>query len=492
MLLNKKQLNQFYSLSFLLVLAGLLAYIIYKAFNCAITNDEAYSFRLVHTGSLRTMMGTANTHWVNSLFMYLLSNLAGFNDPGVLRISSIAGFLIYGYAVYRFARTFRHSAVSFATVVILLLNPFVLDYFSLARGYGLAVGLETLGLFYFLKAYKTNDRKPILKALVILAFAVAANYCTFYIFFCASLFYFFLLFRNKEAASLLTEKKSLRLCMLIIGLVSACAIVNLLLIKTAGDLQYGGDHSFFETIRSLIVFSTYGWIPSATAMDLAKLLTAVIMSMAVYQLYKNFFRRTYSPAYGLGFIIVATFIIFHILHLIAGTPFLYGRTAIVLFPVYILFLLFVADSFNASRAKNIMAFISYAGGLLAILNFFNSANPNYFYEWRASADATVQLQQINQLTQKRKQPGKPVVFLHGIYGIFINYYSLLKPDGYYFDPLKRIDWSPLNPDKIFAKSDYAILPVYFWEMHAHPQKSRYRVLITYPVSKTVLVERIYQ
>jgi hypothetical protein len=490
-LLNQKQLNQFYFLSYLLVFAGLLVYVSYKAFNCDITNDEAYSFRLVHTGNFRAMAGTANTHWLNSIAIYIFNNLFGLSGTGAFRMLSIVGFIVYAYAIYRFSRTYKHISLSFGALVILLLNPFLLDYFSMARGYGLAVGLETLGLFYFLRACHTKASGCMLKAFLIMATAVAANYCAFYIFFCTALFYLILLRKDGELFSAMKKKNALIILFAIIGVVSLISIVNLALIKNAGDLQYGSNNSFFQTTGSLIVFSTYGIMNHSIAMTISKFVTVFSLALAAYKVYRNISRKNCSPEYGLGFIIVVSFLIFEALHFIARTPFLYGRTALVLVPVYVLFLLYVADNINSGKMRKIIAVGCYTICLFVLLNFINAANLHFFYEWRGSADAGNHLRDINLNAEQKKLPDRPVVFIYRDYSIFINYYSLVKPMDYRFDLFPGNGGGILKDDYIFTITDYAILPIDYWQKHKDGQMLKYRLLKSYTVSKTVLVERLH-
>jgi uncharacterized membrane protein len=79
------------------------------------------------------------------------------------------------------ARQARHGAVGLAGLVLLATNPYVLEYFALSRGYGLAIGLLTGSLVSLLRWLNEpidgSAAGPRLAwALGLAAAAVAANF----------------------------------------------------------------------------------------------------------------------------------------------------------------------------------------------------------------------------------------------------------------------------------------------------------------------------
>jgi hypothetical protein len=83
----------------------------------------------------------------------------------------------------------RHVATGYARVLALLvltLNPFLLDFFSLCRGYGLACGFEMMALYLLVKSSDARDIRPTrsLLASLLAAFSLLAN-LSFLVFFLA-------------------------------------------------------------------------------------------------------------------------------------------------------------------------------------------------------------------------------------------------------------------------------------------------------------------
>ncbi len=87
--LNRSQ--QLTLLLYALVTLALWGFVWAHAFGMDMTHDEAYSYRLVKTNYFIAMFGTANTHWLNTIFMEVFNNLFG-DGPGWLRLHSVLAF----------------------------------------------------------------------------------------------------------------------------------------------------------------------------------------------------------------------------------------------------------------------------------------------------------------------------------------------------------------------------------------------------------------
>src|SRR6185436_12641938 len=81
----------------------------------------------------------ATNHFLNTL-LTKLCYLIGGNSELVLRLPNHVGYGMYLWFSLRILQRLRHRAIAFAGFLLLNLNPYVLDYFSLSRGYGLSLG----------------------------------------------------------------------------------------------------------------------------------------------------------------------------------------------------------------------------------------------------------------------------------------------------------------------------------------------------------------
>ncbi len=154
------------------------AFVVARAVCVPLTYDEAAAYlRYIapHTlpefeaGPLAIFnFEVATNHFLSTVLAKLSTLLAGSSEL-VLRAPALLGYILYvGFSV-RLLRRLASSAIAVAGLLLLNLNPYLLDFFSLSRGYGLSIGLM-MGALYFLFA----DRPA--RALFLASAAVLANF----------------------------------------------------------------------------------------------------------------------------------------------------------------------------------------------------------------------------------------------------------------------------------------------------------------------------
>ena len=110
-------------------------YVIIRAVNVAIVHDESITYGILRGDP--TFVNQANNHWLNTALMKL-SRWAFGDSELALRLPNILAFPIYAASVMAILRIVR-PAGRLVGVLIFFGNPFVLEFFGLARGYGLAM-----------------------------------------------------------------------------------------------------------------------------------------------------------------------------------------------------------------------------------------------------------------------------------------------------------------------------------------------------------------
>ncbi len=134
------------------LLAGLFAANVYRAATQSLTIDEAFTYQLYLVKNLRAILTDydANNHVLYTLLAKLSVGLFGAGEFAI-RLPSVLGGLVYFYAVFRVCWFFFADRFLFVVgVAALTLNPFVLDFLSAGRGYGLGMALWMLGLWFLL------------------------------------------------------------------------------------------------------------------------------------------------------------------------------------------------------------------------------------------------------------------------------------------------------------------------------------------------------
>lgn len=168
------------------LLAGLLAYTALRAAYIPITHDEAFtviehvpnSYAIILGLKIAPVVEFANNHPLNTSAIKLLSGFLGLSEIIVRLPNLLAGFL---FAVIMLVHVIRLRLKAINLVVayaFCLTSPLLLEFFALARGYGLAVSLFLAG--YTLWLYADNDSgrrffRTIAASGVCFALALTAN-----------------------------------------------------------------------------------------------------------------------------------------------------------------------------------------------------------------------------------------------------------------------------------------------------------------------------
>ena len=134
-----------------LLLAAVFAINIYRAATQGITVDEAFTYQNFVAPPLSQVMTTydVNHHVLYSLLAKITTSLFGLSAL-TLRMPSLLGGLIYLVAGRVMVLRVFSPAWSLMAFALLSLNPFVLDYLSAARGYGMALGFLMWALWFLL------------------------------------------------------------------------------------------------------------------------------------------------------------------------------------------------------------------------------------------------------------------------------------------------------------------------------------------------------
>ncbi|MFT7344594.1 MAG: putative membrane protein, partial [Lentimonas sp.] len=137
--------------SFFLVV---FSYVIYRAYTLSFTHDESLSYFINH--GWVDIQNTANNHWLNTWLMKVFEGVFG-SSEFALRLPNVLAFIPYFLGVIWFSRQMNNGLFVFGFLSLFLLNPFLIEYFSLARGYGISLGFTMISLVCFMKLISENE-----------------------------------------------------------------------------------------------------------------------------------------------------------------------------------------------------------------------------------------------------------------------------------------------------------------------------------------------
>jgi hypothetical protein len=147
--------NTFWLLVTVACVIGLTSVNAYRAATQSITHDEAVTYDRYVSGPLYRLISStdANNHILHSVLCRATVSVCGPSEFA-LRLPSLAGGVLFLAMLGRVGwRVWGFSPTTAAAVLVLGLNPYVMDYLSIARGYSLALGLWVAALDQLLAAW---------------------------------------------------------------------------------------------------------------------------------------------------------------------------------------------------------------------------------------------------------------------------------------------------------------------------------------------------
>ncbi len=161
-----------------------------RALRVPFTYDEAASYIRYIDTTVPSVFDTnalsifnfevATNHFLNTVLTKLVHIVGGASEL-VLRMPNLLGYALYlGFAVLILRRV-TSPLIAFGGFLLSNLNPYLLDFFALSRGYGLSLGLMTASLFFLLQFLETSsagrlDAIDLSRALTFACAAIMANF----------------------------------------------------------------------------------------------------------------------------------------------------------------------------------------------------------------------------------------------------------------------------------------------------------------------------
>lgn len=134
----------------LAVFVFFLGFLVRRAVHVPLTFDEAAAYLKFIRADAFSLF---NFNWATNHFLATalarLFRFAGGDHELALRLPSLIGYGVYVWFSVLILRGVSNRAMAFAGLLLLNLNPYLLDYFALSRGYGLWLGFQ-MGMVYFL------------------------------------------------------------------------------------------------------------------------------------------------------------------------------------------------------------------------------------------------------------------------------------------------------------------------------------------------------
>lgn len=335
------------------------------------------------------------------------------NEITAARLPALLGLAFYLWGVWRLKKNFEPGWQQVLVVAALVGNAFLLDFFSVARGYGLAMGCTALSLSFLMHADTVPGQAKYVLWWAAMAMLSCLSFLYFYLAICAVLWWM----KWRKAPGLTTFGWVGSAVFSLVMLAVFCLPRILYSLRSSYILEQGGPvvrNGFFgETLLSLLNCFLYGmwWASGQTPSAVLTPWSAItliacgwtIVGLVIGLGICSWGCKEHTSQMLVGIMIIV-FALLELAHGIGNVQFLRERTALFLLPVFVLLIDTIAAQ---SRSR-------WLWGLLVIMAVAGMAgySPRYTYTWRGSADMRSVLLDLREIHNKTGQ-GVQIAFSDG-------------------------------------------------------------------------------
>ena len=421
-----QQIKQQSISNFILFLIGfaILLYITSRAIIIDITHDEAYSFYNVKHFWYVEALCTGNTHWFNFLAIKL-AVLFGFEKVGQLRWFSIFSASVFFIMVYFWIRSISNIYIKIAAFSSIVLNPYLIDYFSLARGYSSGLMFEALSLVCFCSYIYHHKQKFQRLSLLFAGMSALANFNFFYFFVAFSILYFYHIY-FKNGFNFLKNKMFYFELLFVIGITVLVLKALLFITLCSNDIAMYGEYDFVTSIF-------YGMIDTFICQDfminneIKKTLCYILFGLVLLgsingiltlKKHKNWWY------YLASYIILIMFILLIINKLCFNVLYPNYRTTLMFYPLISLVCIgFINSLFTNTKIK---VLLSLSFSIVVILNLVMCVNFNKTIDYYQQQDSKACFNFLDKIKAKK-------VGVDGnLFGVYRNYYQQTEQNKFLF------------------------------------------------------------
>lgn len=407
---------------FFFLIYALMFYVVARTISLVMTHDEAYSFYNVkHFWYVETLC-TGNTHWFNFLAIKGVVIL-GLEKASQLRWFSVFSAGVFLTSAYFWIKSLKDFPTKFFAFAIALLNPFLIDYLSLARGYTTGLMFESLALICVSIAIKNNKRNMATLSLFFAGMAAIANFNFFYFFAAFSVLYFYR-FHLKQGLDFIKQKLFYAEWIYVLAIAWLVLRALKFMTECSNDIgNYGGEELVTSVFAGMIDTHIYGQFHSNALQLLAYLFFAVVVGTSLYGILA--FKKHKLIWYRLsGSVLLIMFALMVFNKWCFDVLYPTYRTCLMLYPLIALILVGFVSSIVTT--KKIKAVILYVFSAIMAIHFITTINFSKTFDYYQQEDSKLCFDYLKSIGAKK-------VGLTGeLYGVYRNYYQMTEQYKYPF------------------------------------------------------------
>ncbi len=446
----------------IIVITGVMVflYIAEKSSVASFTHDESFSYNHYVSQSFLDILSNkgayTNNHILNTLGVKYSEMLFG-SSEFALRLPNLLLFLVFLiYTVLLLKRL--NPVISCCIFIVLATNSVLMDFFGLARGYGMSIGFMTMSLYHLITSFEhKRDKNLVLFNLAgLLAILSSFTMLTYYV---AALLVYNIIrfaethFNRNVKFNFITANRTNLLCLIPIILILYEPIRRAIKFNT---LNFGGKQGFIsDSVTSIVYNILPGMQLNALQLFCMKMIIILVLwgSFALILLntlksLKNFLDQNRSwIIVNMIFLIIGaeTILQFDLLK----TDYLIGRFALFLLPLFVLNLGYLLDFLSHGKGRCFFISILVVAAILSGLHFYRNRNFTDCSEW--GYDSETKNAVLALIADQKKDPIQGHKVKVGINWLF-------EPTMNFYKSTKKLSWlTPLDRIGLTGGDDYAYI-----------------------------------
>ncbi|HHM20420.1 MAG TPA: hypothetical protein ENJ20_00225, partial [Bacteroidetes bacterium] len=400
----------------LLAAITFLGYTVLRAHLLSMTHDESGSFIIwthynifscfVDPGCWRS----ANLHFLYVLLMKATVGLFGISEL-TIRMPSLFGHLIYLFFSWKIIKMWTDKPwLQLIGFVVINSNPFLLEFFSLGRGYGLANAFMMMSLYYMGLFFKTKNKGAAWGMYAGAVLAVLSNFTMLNYYACmiaATGIVFSYLFIKKENTAIARWNYLLKTGVGVSATLLVVLYMPVMSLSKGGEFEYGAQ-SFWDTFSSNVKTSLYTikYMHSNHVEILGGLYVLMLATGLVFA-FRYFIKKPESAtnqfilAASLLPVLVALATV--VQHYLLGVNYLRGRTALVFVPLttVALFLFFI-NILKKQKSRRPWV-IPVVAGIFCVVHAFRAYQLKRTFEWWYDARTKDMIEYMDSIVPEGKK-----------------------------------------------------------------------------------------
>jgi len=469
----------------------LVAFTGYKAAYISFTHDESLTWLDIYHSVHDIIVGnppSSNNHMLNTLLMRS-ENMSIGQTEFDLRLHTWISHFIYIIFSFQIARLFKNTFLMAACFVLLNCNPYLLDFFSLARGYGMALAFMMGSLYFALIYVRQQKIWKVSLALFFGMIAVLANFTwlNYYIVLIGVLGIY-------QLSQVMSHKNTgVKSWLQFLPYMISLVLMYLVLKRPITGLQagnnffFGGEKGFwqdtvFNLVKDLLYLKNMEWLawPLFVLVILFLFIALDYLVVLVYK--KGFLKESAFFYFAMGLLFFAGLSTV-VQHGLIGTKFLLDRTSLLFFPLFMLVVVLFANELMQNKKWKLASVSLISGlGLLMIGYTCFAVNFHSVREWQYDSDTKAMLKVLDKEVPLMGRKTE---------GVFLQAHWFFEPTINFYRRTTHMEW--VRHIDRYEKSDTSKYEyVYLIDVNdndrAEYKRERKRIIVEYPEIKTALVK----